>query len=96
MIEYAMLPWIRKSLTPVIVAVCGAFQSCGVKVRLCGETVPWAVLLEARGSTTSYAGCDVRTAENAAVPPACVVVRSCVGLMAIPVSTPTRETFVPL
>ena len=90
------------SLTPVIVTVCVVFQLAAVKVRLDGETVPSAVLLEVSPMVTLAVGWLVRTTVKVAVPPASVVVNPLVGVTVMPAAslsvlvTDTSDGFITL
>jgi hypothetical protein len=53
----------------VRVTVWAVFQLAFVKVRLAGETVPSAVLLDDRPIVTLAVGCELSLIVNVAVPP---------------------------
>src|SRR3954462_2734997 len=79
-----MLPSATKSSTPASVTVCGVFQLATVKVRVDGEIVPSAVLLDDIATLTFAVGCEVRATVNDAVAPASVVVNPDVGVTVNP------------
>ena len=79
-----MSPSSTKSSTPVTVTVWAVFQLAAVKVRLAGEVVPSAVLLDERPIVTLAVGWEFSLTVNVAVPPASVVLRPEVGLMVNP------------
>src|SRR5436190_171305 len=62
-----MSPSSTKSSVPLHDALPILFQLAAVKVRLAGETVPSAVLLEERPIVTLAVGCELRTTVNVAV-----------------------------
>src|SRR5260370_1432787 len=64
--------------------VWAVFQLAEVNVRLAGDTVPSAVLLDDRPMVTFAVGCELRTTVNVAVPPASVVIKPEVGVTVIP------------
>ena len=82
-----MAPSSTKSSTPVSVTVWAVFQLAELNVRLAGETVPSAVLLDERPIVTFAFGCELSTTVKVAVPPASVVVRPDVGVIVKPGST---------
>ena len=79
-----MFPSSTKSSTPVRVTVWAVFQLAVVNVKLAGETVPSAVLLDERPRVTLAVGCELSTTVKVAVPPASVVVSPDVGVTVIP------------
>src|SRR4051812_33272255 len=97
-----MLPSSTKSLTPVIVTVCGVLQLAAVKSTLAAEVVPSVVLLEESAMVTLAVGWDGSAIVNLAVQPASDVTNPEVGLTETPavslsvLVTDTSDGFMPL
>src|SRR5580765_8743468 len=79
-----MSPSTNGSSTPVIVTVCGTFQSASVNTTLAGETVPSVVSLLASANDTSATGWLRSASVNVAVAPDSLVTSPAVGVTTTP------------